>query len=113
MARKTKDGKESKAAEKLIKEQAETDKNQAAREAKMTKAEEKALKKAKEESDNQAPPVAEPKRVPDSKLAEAWKKFLAEYKESNPKKYADKEARGEFKNIPDSFTGTDQINIKG
>lgn len=40
-----------------------------------------------------------------SQREDLWQKFVANYKAKNPVKFALKDARGEFKNIPDTFVG--------
>lgn len=112
MAKNSKNGKDSKETEKLKKEQAATEKAQAEREAEMKDEEAAKLEKAQEESENQAPPIAQPAVAPDKERKAAWDKFLKEYKEQNPEKFAQKEKAGEFKEIPASFTGGNQLKIQ-
>lgn len=77
------------------------------------KKEETELKAAEEKSDNQTPPVAQEVLLPEKKRKEAWEAHLARYAEANPVKYAAKKKAGEFDTIPDSFSGRNELNIKG
>lgn len=109
MAKTKKEGKESAVAVKLQKEQAETDKAQAAREDEMKALEAEKAQAAKEASDDQTPPIAVRPDVAGKEREAAWKKHIENYSKANPVKYAQKKARGEFDKIPADFNGADVL----
>lgn len=111
MAKNTKPGTVSKETKELLAQEAETKKRNAELQKENEQVEAKKAEAAKEESENQAPPIADV-RLPDDKRKKAWEAFLKVYEESNPVKYAAKKARGEFKEIPATFTGRNQLIIK-
>lgn len=96
---------------KLLKEQAQTDLENAKRHEEMVAEEAAKVKATAEAAANQAPLVTPPVQLPNKEREAAWKKHLAEYKKLNPVKYAAKEKAGQFKEIPASFTGTNQMVV--
>lgn len=113
MARNSKDGKESDVTKKLVAEEEQTAKAQAVRDEENKAEEARKAELAKEEADKQTDPRAVVVPVENKERKLAWEKHLKSYADKNPAKFAEKKARGEFDDIPDSFTGTNVLNIQG
>jgi hypothetical protein len=81
------------------------------------------MAKDKVDAASDVPPEFAPAEGPDSGgpvdpevRATLWQEYLARYQARNPRKYAEKLARGDFKEIPASFKGVlelKKVNVKG
>lgn len=97
--------------EKLLKEQEVTENENAKRHAANVAEEAEKVKATKEAVENQAFTVTRPQPLPAKDRKTAWEEHLKAYKKQNPVKFAIKEKSGHFKEIPDNFTGKDQLYV--